>query len=295
MLTLCFLKGGCLSGISAVTLSYLSEEIEQKNLGESISFYLAGNTFGGMLGRISVGLISGWFGWRMSILLIAVFGFIVAFYCYFKLPSSKFFRPQKTVFYAKCKDIGRVFRNGKILALYFVAVCLMGSLVSVYNFLGFKLEGDPYNLPHYLISLIFLMYAFGIMGNLLAGRIIDTYSPHKVLRVFLSVVCLGLLLISLSNLFLVVLGLMIFTTTFFASHTVAGKLVAQMAEGYRTTATSFYWFFYYFGSSFIGTYTGVFVNNGLWNLYFATLIILCILSFAAVYFSSKEVTQSKTY
>ena len=37
----------------------------------------------------------------------------------------------------------------------------MGGFVAVYNYLGFRLSGEPFSLPATLISLIFLAYLSG--------------------------------------------------------------------------------------------------------------------------------------
>lgn len=48
-----FIKGMCISGVSAVTLAYLAEEIDPKYIGTAISFYLAGNTLEECLEELS--------------------------------------------------------------------------------------------------------------------------------------------------------------------------------------------------------------------------------------------------
>lgn len=50
LLALCLVKGVVLSGVSAVALPYLTEEIAPQRLGQVIAVYLSGNTIGGMGG-----------------------------------------------------------------------------------------------------------------------------------------------------------------------------------------------------------------------------------------------------
>src|SRR5690625_847914 len=54
-----FAKGAVISGMSAVALAYISEEVEVSVLGLIISLYLSGNTLGGMSGRVFAGLFEG--------------------------------------------------------------------------------------------------------------------------------------------------------------------------------------------------------------------------------------------
>lgn len=286
------IKGIALSGVSAVTLAYLAEEIDQKSIGTAISFYLAGNTFGGMLGRIIAALVSGWFNWQIAVLTIGFLALSIAIVFYFFFPDSLFFQPQKTKFNKKIRQMQRILRNKRILAMYVVGICLMGSFVSIYNYLGFKLEAPPYNLPHYLIALIFLMYAFGIVGNLVAGRLSDHYSVKKMLFLALTLLFIGLGLMYMSNLFVVLVGLTIFTIAFFSGHTIASRVVTQLGGKAKSSATALYWFFYYMGSTLLGSSTGFFINKGQWGGFFLTLMLLVSIAFVATYATTRA-TASK--
>ncbi|WP_353120089.1 MFS transporter [Myroides odoratus] len=285
-----FLKGICISGVSAVTLAYLAEEIDSKSIGTAISFYLAGNTFGGMFGRIIAALVSGWFNWQIAVLTIGLLAFSIAIVFYYLFPESQFFQPQKVKFNKKMRQMQSIFRNKKILAMYVVAICLMGTFVSIYNYLGFKLEAPPYSLPHYIIALIFLMYAFGIVGNLVAGRLSDRYVAKNILLLALTLLLLGLGLMYIANLAVILLGLTIFTIAFFSGHTIASRVVTQLGGKAKSSATALYWFFYYMGSTLIGSSTGFFINNDNWGGFFITLVILAFLALLSTYVTTRSRT-----
>ena len=287
-----FIKGICISGVSAVTLAYLAEEIDPKYIGTAISFYLAGNTFGGMFGRIVAALVSGWLGWQAAVFTIGILAVVIAIAFYILFPESKFFTPKKLKIKHKLRQMKSIFRNYKILAMYLVAICLMGAFVSVYNFLGFKLESAPYNLPHYLIAMIFLMYAFGIFGNMVAGSLSDRYSPRKILLIALGLMLLGVMGMYMDNLIIILLGLTFFTISFFSGHTIASRVVTILGKDAKSSATALYWFFYYIGSSIIGSSTGVFVNKGNWNGFFYTLMIMTIVAFLATYLSTRQTKKA---
>ncbi|WP_353104036.1 MFS transporter [Myroides odoratus] len=285
-----FLKGICISGVSAVTLAYLAEEIDSKSIGTAISFYLAGNTFGGMFGRIIAALVSGWFNWQIAVLTIGLLAFSIAIVFYYLFPESQFFQPQKVKFNKKMRQMQSIFRNKKILAMYVVGICLMGTFVSIYNYLGFKLEAPPYSLPHYVIALIFLMYAFGIVGNLVAGRLSDRYAAKNILLLALGLLLLGLGLMYIANLAVILLGLTIFTIAFFSGHTIASRVVTQLGGKAKSSATALYWFFYYMGSTLIGSSTGFFINNDNWGGFFITLVILASLALLSTYATTRSRT-----
>lgn len=283
-----FLKGVFVSGVSAVTLAYLSEEVDKSSLGIAISFYLAGNTFGGMFGRVTTALLEGWFNWKIAVLFIGVLGLVSAFIFIRLFPHSRFFEPERIPIKTKLSRMGKMLSNLNLLGVYIIAFCIMGTFVSVYNYLGFELKAPPYNLPHYLIAAIFLMYAFGIVGNIVAGSLSDKYSSKLIIRIALLAFILGIALMFSSSLFLLLLGLTIFTIAFFSAHTVLGRLVTELTETGKSMATSLYWLFYYIGSSLIGTSTGIFVNNGAWTSFFGVLLGLGILSFFVCLYSTRK-------
>ncbi|RXK80845.1 MFS transporter [Filimonas effusa] len=274
-----FLKGVCVSGVSAVALAYLAEEVSAVTIGAAISFYLAGNTFGGMAGRIIAALIAGWVGWKWAIFSIGIIGLICAVIFVYKFPASRFFNSCRVPFRDKRRQMKQLFMNKTLLGLYAIAACLLGCFVSVYNYLGFRLEAAPFHLPHYLIAAIFLMYSFGIAGNILAGKLSDRFSSRNMLSMFILLVVTGLLLMMTPYLILIIPGLALFTLSFFSAQTMAGRQVTVLAPAARTSATALYWLFYYVGSSTIGSFSGVFIDKGNWNGFFGALLLFSGLSF----------------
>lgn len=288
LIVVSFLKGVCLSGVSAVTLAYLAEEIDTSSVGEAIGFYLAGNTFGGMLGRIAAALIGDWFGWRIAVLAIGIIALAMAIIFTVIFPNSNYFNPINFAIKQKVAQLKGLLVQQQIIVLYLLATFLMGSFVSVYNYLGFKLEAEPYHLPQYLIALIFLMYAFGVLGNFIGGYLLSKYAPEKCLCIMLLFFLGGLILLSLSNIFLILIGLFMLTLSFFCAHTLAGGLVTFLAKGSKTAATALYWFFYYIGAGFVGSVLGIFINHNNWNGFFLTLICLALFLLISVFWAFRK-------
>ena len=279
LILLNLVKGILLAGVSSVALAYLSEEVDIKYLGFAIGLYLSGNTLGGMSGRVIAALLSGWVGWRGATIGIGICSLIFGLLFLWLLPESRYFNPQKSSIKMKIGQMGRFMKEGMMIRLYCVAALVMGSFVSIYNYLGFRLEAPPFSLPHYVIAFIFLMYIMGVAGSMVIGKWSDSYRPSQLIKLSTLLLVLGLLLMFAANLFLVILGLGIFTFSFFATHTLASRMVSQHAKEGKSTATSIYWLFYYLGSSFIGTGTGVIYYHGGWYILIISLLLLTLLSF----------------
>lgn len=87
------LIGLSLSGVAAVGMTYLSEEIHPSFLSFSMGLYISGNSLGGMSGRLLTGVLSDFFNWRIAVAIISFFALISAIMFWRILPESRHFRP----------------------------------------------------------------------------------------------------------------------------------------------------------------------------------------------------------
>lgn len=266
-------KGFVVSGVSAVALAYLTEEVSAAVIGAAISMYLSGNTIGGMSGRILATILAGEIGWRNAVLVIGIESLILGVIFWKLFPESKFFNPQKTDYHLKVKQMKFFLTNPYMLRLYLIAALVMGVFVSVYNYLTFRLEAKPFSLSHFIIAFIFLMYIFGVFGTMTVGRLSRRIPPNTILKGSILGMLAGALLLLSENLYLLIFGLGLFTFSFFAAHTMASQMTALYARRGKSSATSIYWLFYYFGSSILGTGTGYLLHAYSWNVFIAFLAI----------------------
>lgn len=287
------LKGFVVSGVSAVALAYLTEEVSALTVPATISMYLSGNTIGGMSGRIMATLFAGEFGWRNAVLLIGVESFILGAVFWKLFPESKFFNPQKTDYHLKVKQMKFFLTNPYMLRLYFTAALLMGVFVSVYNYLTFRLEAKPFSLSHFIIAFIFLMYIFGVFGTMIAGRLSRRFPMNNILKASILSMIIGAALLLSENIYILIFGLGLFTLSFFAAHTMASQMTALYAKRGKSSATSIYWLFYYFGSSILGSGTGYLLHAYSWNVFIGVLMISVIIALLLTTFNTTPKSRVK--
>ncbi|MBP1164398.1 MULTISPECIES: MFS transporter [unclassified Chryseobacterium] len=286
-------KGFVVSGVSAVALAYLTEEVSALAVPATISMYLSGNTIGGMSGRIMATLFAGEFGWRNAVLLIGIESFILAVVFWKLFPESRFFNPQKTDYHLKIKQMKFFLTNPYMLRLYCTAALLMGVFVSVYNYLTFRLEAKPFSLSHFIIAFIFLMYIFGVFGTMIVGRLSQKFPMNSILKVSILSMLTGAALLLSENIYILIFGLGLFTLSFFAAHTMASQMTALYAKRGKSSATSIYWLFYYFGSSILGSGTGYLLHAYSWNVFIGVLIISVIIALLLVTFNTSPKARVK--
>ncbi|MDN4573747.1 MFS transporter [Pandoraea cepalis] len=274
------LKGLALSGLPAIAMAYLSEEIDQRSLGMSMGLYIGGNILGGMAGRVLSALIADLFSWRVSVAVIGLVCLAMGLEFARSLPHSRRFSPRDMTVREAIGHARRHLGDPALLGLYLFAGLMMGSFVSVYNYLGFHLSAPPFHLPHAAIGAIFAMYLIGVIGSFIAGPLSDRVGRPRLLWVLVALAFVGLLTLLASQVLGVVIGLAIFTFGFFGAHTVASSWVGRRATEGRAIASALYLFFYYMGSSLLGSYSGVMLKAHGWHGVIALLAVAVVLSLA---------------
>ena len=66
------------------------------------------------------------------------------------------------------------------MGLYGVAALGMRAFVGIFNAIGFRLEGPPYNFPVALAGLVFLVYPIGSVASTAAGRLAARFTRRRV-------------------------------------------------------------------------------------------------------------------
>lgn len=282
-------KGFVIAGVSAVALAYLTEEVKVSFIGLAISMYLNGNTIGGMSGRIVATILDGEIGWRHTVMIIGLISLILALIFWRYFPDSRFHQPQKTDFTLKLKQMKSFVSDAYVLRLYFIAFLVMGTFVSIYNYLTFRLESPPFSMNHFFIAFIFLMYTLGVLGTTIVGRLSERMEQRKILKTCLILMFFGVLLLLSGNLIIVILGLAFLTLSFFGAHTMASRMVALRAKEGKSTATSLYWLFYYFGSALLGSGSGYFLHTTSWSWFILLLGGVVLLSYVLSFKKMDEI------
>jgi YNFM family putative membrane transporter len=209
-----------------------------------------------MSGRIVSGMLADVAGWRVALGAIGVLSLISAFGFIRALPPSRHFRRRPFAFRTVFGSLGRCLRDPGLRLLYVCSFLLVGSLVALYNYIGFELMAPPYNLSAALVSWIFLVYLVGTISSTLMGRLADRYG-RGVIRVSVAIMLVGAVATLAPGLPLKLLGLALFTFGFFGSHSIASGWVGARAGRDVAPASGLYLFFFYLGSSLTGTGGGV--------------------------------------
>lgn len=277
------IKGILLAGSASVVVAYIAEEVHPAVLGTVTSMNIAGNAVGGMSGRIVATLLTGWLSWKLAVLVIGIFCLLCGLFFVWVAPESVHFKPVRVNFFNKLKEMQRHLKIRTLFFMFMLGAILLGCFVSVYNYLAFRLEGEPFNLPHVVIASIYLMYIVGSAGSLSGGILSDRLGIKRVLIFMLALYLSSLFLLLPGNIVSVSIGLGIFTFAFFGAHAIASRVVAQYIPAERSASISIYLLFYYLGSSIFGTLTGIVMHRWGWDIFILVLIVPVIVALGLVW------------
>jgi len=274
------LIGLSLSGVAAVGMTYLSEEIHPRVIAFSMGLYISGNSIGGMSGRLLTGVLTDFFSWRIAIGVIGCFSLAGALMFWKILPASRHFRPASLRPRSLLINFRLHWRDKGLPLLFAEGFLLMGAFVTLFNYIGYRLLSAPWSLSQAVVGLLSVVYLTGSWSSPKAGAMTSRFGRGPVMIVATAIMLAGLLLTAFDTLWVILPGMMLFTAGFFAAHSVASGWIGPRARRAKGQASSLYLFSYYLGSSVAGTLGGVFWHRFGWpgvTAFIGTLLVLALL------------------
>lgn len=246
-------QGAALAGLPATAMAYLAEEVHPSALASAMGLYVAGNSIGGMSGR----LVSGWagaaWGWRWGLAVSAGLALLAALAFRALIPAARNFTRTPVDVRSLAATVGAHLRNPLLVRLYALGLLFMAVFGAVYNTVGYRLTAAPFDLPQSLAASIFVVYLVGTASSASAGLLATRLGRRGALYVAIGVTTAGLLLSLAGSLVAALLGLVLITAGFFAGHATASSSVGRTATHGRAQASALYLIAYYLGNSLGGT------------------------------------------
>ncbi|MBQ4853939.1 MFS transporter [Rhodanobacter sp. B2A1Ga4] len=259
------LLGLTLSGLPAVAMTYLGEEMDTESIGLGMGLYISGSAVGGMGGRLISGVLADFFGWRIGVAVVGVIGVLAALVFWRALPPSRHFIAQPLRWRALLGRFAGMFRDRGLPWLFVEGFLLLGAFVTVYNYLGYRLMAPPYKLSQAVVGLIFGIYLIGTFSSAWMGHLAGQLGRRKVLWTAFALMLAGVALTMTRPLPLIMLGIVAITFGFFGGHSIVSSWVGRRAGAAKAQAASVYLFCYYMGSSIAGASGGLFYASHGWN------------------------------
>ena len=274
LLALRVLTGLVLAGLPAVAMAYVAEEFHPSGLGTAMGLYISGTGLGGMAGRLAGGLLASAWSWRVAMAAVGGVCLVGGLWVALRLPSSRNFVATPGSMRERMAGLRGPMRDPVIARFALCGFVLMGSLVSFFNYLQYRLVRAPFDLSATLVALVFLLYLFGTVSSNWMGRLTDRRDRRSVLLLGMAIMAAGALL-TLSNLLpLVLAGASAMVFGFFGGHAVTSGWVSAWATRQRAQSAALYLFGYHVGSSVAGFVGGLFYAVFGWPGEVGTVLVL---------------------
>ncbi|WP_138902702.1 MFS transporter [Streptomyces albidochromogenes] len=257
-------QGAALAGVPASAMAFLAEEVRPKALVGAIGLFVAGNSIGGMSGRIVTGWAAQLWDWRAALAAVGLMSVVCVVVFRLMLPKARHFTPGSLNPRALAKTVRGHLADPLLLRLYAIGALFMTVFGAVYTVIGYRLVEAPFSLPQGVVGSVFLVYLVGTVSSAAAGRLVARMGRRGALYLAVSTTAAGLLLSVADSLAAVLAGLVLITAGFFAGHAVASSSVSRTAKTGRAQASALYQSAYYLGSSVGGTLGAVAFHAGGW-------------------------------
>lgn len=281
------LLGIFIAGIPSIAMAFIAEEFNPQGIGKIMGLYISGTSIGGMSGRIITGILTDFFSWRAALIAIGIIAIVLSILFWFTIPTPRHSQKNEMNWKAAWKGYRAHLRNKRLMALIFLGFLFMGSFVTLYNYIGFQLMDAPYHLSQTLIGFIFIVYIFGTFSSVYMGKKADEYGNAIILKISITITICGALVTVIPALIVKIIGISIFTFGFFACHSIASAWVGDNARAFKTQASSLYLFFYYLGSSLIGSSGGYFWSQFHWTGVISLITLLLLIGYPLVLYVQK--------
>ncbi|MFJ6930383.1 MFS transporter [Streptomyces nigra] len=258
-------QGAALAGLPASATAYLAEEVRPKALITAIGLFVAGNSVGGMSGRVITGWVAQEWGWRVAVGVIGALAVACAVAFRLLLPAPRHFTPGSLRPRVLVRTVRDHLSDPLLRRLYAIGALFMTVFGGVYTVIGYRLTEAPFSLPQGIVGSIFLVYLVGTVSASTAGRLVNRLGRRGALYAGAATTAVGLLATLAGSLPLVLLGLVLITAGFFAGHAVASSAVSKTATHGRAQASALYQSAYYIGSSAGSTVGAVAFHAGGWG------------------------------
>ncbi|MGO1922462.1 MAG: MFS transporter [Jeotgalicoccus sp.] len=290
------LQGVALAGLPSIAMAYLGEEIHPRSLPGAMGLYISGNALGAVFGRVFSGVTAGLWGWQYGLIGVGIVSLIATLIFWYALSPSKHFVKREFNVKDLFRSLTEHLKNPLLIILFIMGFLLLGTNVSLYNYVSFVLIED-YNISQTIVSWVYLIFLVGVLSSMFSGNLVYRFGKVTMLYAGLSIAITGLLIVLIPSVWMIILGLILFTFGFFIAHSLTSGWVGNIAHSNKAQASSLYLFFYYTGSSVGGTLAGVFWMQGGWlgvSLSNIVFLVLCFILFMTfLYLLKRRIWQFK--
>ena len=269
-----FVQGLMLPFMFTVCIAYIGDECLGADSIRAAGFYSVGTILGGFSGRMIVGVVSEFAGWRMGFVAIAATSLLAATFVGLVLPRETRFVPLRGGVHSAIDAYVEHLHTARLLATCAIGFGMLFINVGCYTYVNFYLAAPPFLLGPSELGLVFGVYLVGAVTTGLASRLAVRIGRRTTLLLALGVAAVSLLLTLTSNLALVIAGLAGMSAGLFVVQSMSLGFIAATTRRAKSTAVGLYMTTFYIGGALGGLLPGLLWSRTGWPGVVALLLTM---------------------
>lgn len=249
------LQGLCIPGLTAVAVAHIADLVDADALGGAVGGWIAATVAGGLVGRVTSGVITDWLGWRAVFVLYAVLTAACAALLTVVIPRGA--SQVTTGLAAAYRGMLDHLKNRQLVGAYLIGGALFFGFIGIFTYLPYYLTAPPFGLPQTIVAFAYLSYAAGIVTSPLSGRLSVRIPRRRLITVGLLITMVGMLLTLIPALPVIVVSLFVVCSGMFTAQAIAPAYVNAAARQAKGSASALYLMAYYFGGTLGGSVPGL--------------------------------------
>ncbi len=276
------LPHGAFFGVGAIVADKLAD---RGKANQAVAIMVSGMTVANLIGIPLGTFLSHNFSWRITFLLIGLFGFLVLY------SVNKLIPELKPLLDTGFKGQFKIFKSLAPWLLIIAVIMGNGGIFCWYSYINPLLVNLSHIAQKYVSLLMILAGAGMCAGNILGGKLSDRYSPSLVAGWTQFIACISLLLIFLyaSNPVVSVVLMCICTACLFAVSAPQQLLLIKNSKGGEMLGASSSQISFNLGNALGAFVGGIPVSNGLGYEYVALPgVFFALIGFIVLFYFNKR-------
>lgn len=264
-----FFQGLFIPALTTCLASYLARTLSTERLSIVMGTYVSATVIGGLGGRLLGGWIHPPLHWRYAFVSAAVFILVAGIFALMTISKLDAQRSHVN----KPIQYRGIIRRWDLLRIFLVASGGFFVFSSIFNYLSFRLEAEPFNLATEEITLFYMSYVIGIFMAPVAGQLSNRFGSGATMIVSTLVLFVSVALSLVPSLVSVIIALLGICAGFFGLHAAAiGALNHRIKIG-QGRANALYVLFYYVGGWLGISVCGLVYEQADW----VGIVVLCLM------------------
>ncbi|HAS89599.1 MAG TPA: MFS transporter [Desulfovibrio sp.] len=241
------LQGLFIPALTTSLAAWLARTLPAKRLSVVMGSYVSATIMGGLGGRLLGGWVHPPLHWRDAFVTASILILVTTLMAVFVLPPDE----KKEIASVKGSNGKETYfsllKRKELLLIY---ACGAGSFLifsPVFNYLPYRLSHPPFDFATETITMVYLVYVFGIFLGPISGKLSSCFGGGVMLLASSTLLGVSLLLLLQPYIVAVVIGLLGVCVGFFTTHTVAVVLLNRKLSCSHGKANALYVLFYYTG------------------------------------------------